>query len=396
MEFYASQASAVEPLLIDFAESDYIDIPVLTNLIALSISRRDQNQETYLGVSHSKAVRDFLRVWKFPEAFRDATGISFEKLIVEEDQNYRGEAQTTYRGSGNGIDALEYDADWKEGYPGRRNFFEFTTYKLRETPASAVRPGAIARCEGSHWNGDLIKEVLTTHLPSNNPQDDVARVVIYEALSNCVRHPNAKVVQAVSRFERYPNGKPSQLRICVWDDGEGIVSTLKPLIANGLPIRSVRLPTYMYDRIVVRTRQYGGEFDQGHVEAQENDPTTNTPDHIILLASLYPGTSRSVSVQVPDVEKFEDDAKKISPQASPLDSKAGMGLYALTRTVVDGYRGSLILRTGCYLLQLELAHDAFVTQFRARYKAKVTLFSEGCLPFKGNLLTIQLPVRSSS
>ena len=148
VKFYRSAADPAEPLLLDFAKSAYIDIPALINLIALAVARKDQNQETYIGVSQHKAVRDLLRVWSFPEAFRNATGVRFENSLVTEDQNYRGESQTTYRGSGTGIDALEFDADWKQGHPGRKNFFEFTTYNLQGTLHPRSSPAQLPDVRG--------------------------------------------------------------------------------------------------------------------------------------------------------------------------------------------------------------------------------------------------------
>ena len=415
VKFYTSDADVSQPLLLDFALATYIDIPTLVNITAFTLGRQDNRQDTYISVPRSKLVRDFLRVWRFPEAFRNATGIQFEDRLVQEDQRFRGEPQDTYRGFGSGIDVLEYNPNWSPSYPRRRNFFEFMTYRPQDTFGSPIQPGAIARSEGLHWNGDLINEVLKTNLAGDNSKEDVARVVIYETLSNGVRHPDAKVIQAVSRFERR-DLVPTQLRVSVWDDGQGIISTLKPLIEKGLPIRSVRppeFPEYMYDRIFVRVRAWGGSYDNEQEVDQGEDPTPNTPDYVILLSSLYPGISRSVSVPVRKVDGFDDDAESASSQvkrtgesrneeqeagapwseSDTLASKAGMGLYALTRAVVDRHTGSLILRTGRYSLQLELSHDTYTHQHHVRYKAKVTLFPDKYPPFKGNLLTVGLPAQ---
>ena len=413
IHFYQSKTNTSEPLLLDFADAEYINISTLININAFTLGRREKNQETYISVPRSKPVRDFLRVWRFPEAFKDATGVSFEELLVKEDQMFRGEPQNTYRGIGTAIDALEYNPDWGKNQHGRRNFFEFMSYSPKETPAASIQPGAIAKSEGLHWNGDLINEVLKTYLVGVRAKEDMSRVVIYETLSNSVRHPDARVIQSVSRIVR-PKGIPSQLRVSVWDDGQGIISTLKPLIEKGLAIRSVRppdFPEYMYDRIFVRVRPWGGSYDNEQEVNQGEDPSPSTPDHIILLSSLYPGISRSVSVPVRPVERFDEEssttfhetviggqsqnalnfeAKSTAPKEA-LASKAGMGLYALTRAVVDRHTGSLILRTGRYSLQLELSHDTYTHQHQVRYKAKITVFPEEYPSFKGNLLTIELP-----
>ena len=406
VRFYQADGDPGRDLLVDFLESTFIDIPVLVNLIALCVARQALKQRTFIGMSRHKAVRDLFRVWRFREAFQDAVGESFESVLVAEDQVYRGEQQTSYSGAGGGIDSLEYDPDWKEGFPSRRNFFEFNSYVLRGGNTSHVQAGAIPRCEGAHWNGPLIQEVLRSHLPGESPKDDIARVVIYEAISNAVRHPSARVIQAVSRFDRLPVKPPSgtdgatdvlskigHLRICVWDDGDGIVNTLRPLVREGLPFRSVRMPSYMYDKIALQVRDFGGSFSKVDVLDQEMDPPRDAPDHLILLASTYPGVSRAVANVVEQVDPFPENRPQSDGPDRPLDKKAGMGLYALMRTVLDVYRGSVIIRSGNHLVQFEPSHDTYSGLYRVRYKAKLTVMPESLVRFRGNLVIVQIPVR---
>jgi hypothetical protein len=404
VNFYQKASDVSIPLLIDFMDTTYIDVPVLVNFIEMYVTRQKIKAETYLGMSKDKAVRDFMRVWRFPEAFVDATDVPFENILVEEDQKYRGEQQDTYRGIGNGINALEFNPDWRKEYPGRRNFFEFSTYHFSDAENALHTAVAIPRLEGAHWNEPLIRQVLRTHLQGDTPKDDVARVVVYESLSNAVRHPNARHIQAVSRFERIVDKTPrllqsekgariGHLHICVWDDGDSIVNTLRPLVNNGLPIRSMKMPAYMYDKIYVQIRPFGGKFGGGFIVDQETDPTPKSDDSIILLASFYPGVSRAISMEVKDVENFDGEKDEGASIPKPLERKAGMGLYALMRTALDFYRGSIIVRSGDLLMLLEPAHDTFRVQHGTRYKAKITQFPKSNPLYQGNLLIIQLPVR---
>ncbi|MFS8086235.1 MAG: hypothetical protein ACMG6H_11450, partial [Acidobacteriota bacterium] len=305
-----------QKLLIDFRLAKYVDLSVLFNLISLFRRRREKRQQTFIGMSRDKKVRDFLRLWRFPKAFTDATGVDFEDILVSEDHKYRGEQQTTYTGLGSGLEALTYDRDWIESI-GRRNFFEFASYLLRPQQQSLfsgpVR--AIPRLEAERWNNRLVREVLNTHLSRKKNNDDVARVVIYESISNAVRHPKAHLIQTVSLFQKASSAGPKQgvqtsskkghLRIFVWDDGEAMVDTLAPLIRNEKSVRALRLHPYMYEKIFVELKNYEDSEINRMVADQYDDPTRDAPEELILLSSLYPGITRTASELVDDVHPFE-------------------------------------------------------------------------------------------
>lgn len=402
---YSGKHSVANALLIDFANTTYIDIAVLINFISLFLRRKEKRQTTYIGIPENKKVRDFLRMWRFPEAFHDATGIRFVDILVDEDQRYRGEPQTTYTGLGSGLDALTRDRDWREGASSKRNFFEFSSYLLAPHQQSIFTgtAGLIPRLEGERWNNALIRQVLGSHLLREGETDDVARVVIYESISNAVRHPKASVILTTSVFVRAERLVPvpttnvnrirkilnGHLRILIWDDGESISDTLAPLVREKKPVRAYKMAPYMYDKIFLQIRDYKKKHSEELVIDQVKDPDHDAPDELILLSSLFPGISRTVSERVGDVEPYgENSTKNLVDWAY----KQGMGLYALTKTALDAYQGSLLIRSGDHRLLIEPAHDAIRVKHGVRYKAKVTRYPTRFPKFKGNLIVIQLPI----
>jgi len=386
-------------LLLDFASSTYIDIAVLFNFISLYARRKEKREKTFLGIPREKRVRDFLRVWRYPQAFADATGMSFEDVLVEDDLCYRGEKQTTYTGLGSGLAALTYDRDWVAAR-GKRNFFEFTSYLLAPRQQSLFRGpvGAIPRMEAERWNSSLIKEVLTKHLGTRGSADDIARVAIYESISNAVRHPDARTIQTASIFlfrdsyAKQPSAttkrsKSGTLRVFIWDDGQAIADTLAPLIRNNKPVRAYQLDRFMYDKIYLEVAGLGKDKKTTLMVDQFDDPVHDAPEELILLSSLYPGTTRTISETAQIVDPLDHN-----PQTELLNwvRQQGMGLYALTRTTLDLHRGSLLIRSGRHKLTIELAKDPL--RKGARYRATITSYPRSFPRFKGNLLIIQIPI----
>lgn len=392
------------PLLIDFQDSEFIDICALLNLLASAAQRKETGLETFIGLPSSRRVRDFLNVWRFPEAYTNAVGMEWREAVVEEDQKFLSESQVTYSGIGNGINKLEFDPDWKEGSQTKRNFFEFTWF--RNETGDPIRPSGrifeAPRLESKRWHEPLIREILNKHLPGGKPKDDLARVIMYEAMSNAVRHPMARNIDVVSKFdmphaEEQRNAldktqpRNAHLRICVWDDGDGIAQTLKRVLERDLPIQSLTLPLFMTERIHVQLRTFDKSQTREEIVDESEVPQKGASESRILLSSLFPGISRAAGQAVDDVAPFDESVSdgKITER---LSRGTGMGLYALRRTALDQFQGRLLIRSGEYRLFMEVAHDRLRKEKKVRYKCKITRYPKSFPTFKGNLLAIQLPV----
>jgi hypothetical protein len=402
LERFYSRGGVDRPLILDFRHTTYIEIAALVNCIATLLQRTERGYSTLIVYPRDKKVRDFLNIWRFPEAVEDATGLNFRRfLATSEDEQLLSEPQTTFTGQGDAVHKLEYDADWEPQKKTARNFFEFVTFSAQrgERIEPSGRFASAPREEGKKWTRPLIHEVLDKHLPGDTTKDDVARVIVYEALSNAVRHPSARVIQVVSKFERPGELKADSsgyLRICVWDDGDSIAQTLINALDEGRSIHAVDLPGYMCDRIYVTIRNFEQTVASGHVVDQSDKISKPTTEGRVLLASLFPGVTRTAEKEIAKVAPFGDTSPStdtVKRVFDALGSAPGMGLYALTRTAIDQFMGSLFIRSGNYRLFIESAHDAYRVQHKVRYKCKITQYSRHMPPFRGNLLGIQLPLR---
>ncbi|MCX6827759.1 MAG: hypothetical protein NT002_00505 [candidate division Zixibacteria bacterium] len=394
-------------LVFDLSDAEYIDVAALSTCITIIGGQCKLGLASRINIPRKKSVRDFLSVWRFWQALEAVTECPYREIAFAHDQAVWSEVQTSYTGRGNGVTALEYDADWCEGSLTKRNFFEFTTFK--DSARNAISPigtyRAAPRSESKYWTGALIREVLKRHFGGQSAREDIARVVIYEAISNSVRHPQARVIQIVSKFERPlkieqttssdsdlgDDSRPTgHLRICIWDDGESISGTLRAPLLTGKSVKAFQLPPYMYDRIIVQERAFGGRFESTRVISQSEEPSKDWDEVSLLLSSLFPGISRAWALPVEEVEPFEDSLE--GEKSAPIEWSYGMGLYSLCRTVLDQFQGSLIMRSGTVRLNMEMAHDTWRIQYSARYKCRITRYPQSVPPFNGNLLVINLPV----
>lgn len=393
---------------------EYIEIAALVNLIAYCEKRKREGFYTYFQLPIEKKVLDFLKIWRFPEAYHAATGIKFSESVVIEDQQLLAAEQTSYFGLGDGLEKLQYNPDWNPEMKYKRNFFEFFWYKSENS--TSIRPEGEAvdlpRKIGRQWNEPLIIEVLKKHLSTGSSAGEIARVVVYEALSNTVRHPNASIVQVVSKFEEGQTESgvisgPKSLRICVWDDGDGIAETLITSLKNGNSIKSHSLPTFLLDKIHVELNNFGRNkkdskkriVDQGEV------PKLSSGEGRFLLASLFPGISRAADKKsnidhvVPfDYSDSEGREPELRSGIRALEDffyhGPGMGLYALTRTVVDQFLGTIFIRSGSYSLHLRLNSFSKTREY-ARYDCKITKYPDRLGRFLGNMVVMHIPLKDT-
>lgn len=390
-------------VLVDFRNTNFLELAALTVLTALFSQRQTSGLQTYLGLSRHRNVRDFMTAWRYPEAFLIATGVKITDVIVDDDQAFLGEKQEFYTGKGEALEKLQWDPDWCERSSGKRNFFEFTTFTAEDIAESsfvAKTSMDTPRSESQRWGRPLVQEVLSRHLCGEAPIDDVARVIIYEAMSNAVRHPDARVIQASSRFYQGEDESPkskSHLMICIWDDGAGIADTLIAVLEKGKPIRTENLPTFLLDRIYCQVKKFGAvEYEHELLihEAYEVNNVKSPRPGSVLIFSLFPGVSRFAAQETPST----------MPPPTPVQPKyvrgyyleKGMGLYALKKTVVDQFQGKLFIRSGRHFLRIQRAYEPYASRENARYNYVLKVYPDAFPAFKGNLLTISLPLRTSS
>jgi len=350
-------------VVVDLRETGFIDPIALLYLYSILVRRIALGHETELRLPGSKAARDFLRAWKFPEALTSATGMKFRRLVSPADHGYFGEEQTHY---------LEGKAASLEEFLAAKRFFGLMTRPIE----SSARRGRLVEREWSRWRTPLILRVLDRHLRGDGR--DVARVVIYELLTNAVQHPGAgsvtvgsSVYGSVSRGQRQDRA----FAVSVWDDGVGITDTLRKAMGAG----SIRAgdPTTV-DRFTLKPV---GWEPRGSVYESNWTPDEAASDAELLLASLFQGISQKA---------IRTDIEPIAmPGEEGRATQTGDGLHALYRTVVNDFGGSLALRSGSFFMNVKAGRKGDPTS----YSVKLCRYADWP-SFQGNMITARIPIAS--
>jgi len=379
--FFQDLPEASPSLELDLSACEFIEVPTLIYLIAFVKNRLNKGQATYIRVPKSEEVRDFLRAWEFPRALRQATGIPFNKLVQEGDLQYFGERT--------GVSSIRYSGWVLDGQVERLlsdKFFAITTFPLNRSKA----PARIVVDETRRWEAQLVKSVLTKHL--KGPEGYFANRVIFESMTNALRHPSANIIQTASRFDVHydGSGKPTGKKyftMAFWDDGESIVATLRRAIIQGLKVRSADVPE-LYKDYLVKIEPATNERPEPKMISSGYVPNTETSEELLLLSATFPGITRDVVGigHIAPSDLSENEGSLMLP---------GMGLYVLTNCVVDIFGGSIAFRTQDFFMNIKRTTEWSKKNRgdQSHYHVKIKRFHSSSPSFLGNMLTIRLPVR---
>jgi hypothetical protein len=360
-------------MVLDLSRSEYIEVASLVYFIASIKARLKQNHSTFIKIPASKNVRDFLRVWRFPEAVEEITNKEFINLVVEEDRHYFGENKK--------LSDIKYAnttvLDDKVERLLSDRFFALTTFHLKGNRDDT----RLVFDETGRWDGQLIKAVLRKHLAG--PEGYFASRIIFESLTNALRHPKARTIQIASRFD-FSAKDPAKghFTIVFWDDGDSIIDTLKTAIETGKRVRAREFPE-LY-------KNYGVIIED---ESEQRQPITSIPssfiptpgtlDELIFLAATFPGVTR-------DIEGLDHISTEETKQESSTLAAPGMGLYVLTNCVADIFGGSIAFRTKRHFMNIKRATRGEKKE-GFDYRVKISRYGSTMPDFLGNMLTIRLP-----
>jgi hypothetical protein len=346
---------------LDLGKVTFIEPIALLHLFAVLVDRSRRGLLTHLRLPARQRTRDFLRAWNLDGALKLATGSSLRHFVGKDDYRYFGEEQRDYKG---------VQAGSSEEYLLSRRFFGVTPQRVgsRETHVRLVER------EWARWQDPLVLDALRRLRGS---AEDIARVIVYEALTNAVQHPNSNWVAVVSKAHSSERGEEGRFtdhffQLGVWDDGESIVQTLKGALQRG----AVRAgdPTNV-DRFEIKT--VGWESSQTLYESNWT-PTRGASDAELLLASLFQGISQ---------KPVRKDIKTIRMPGDRTKRSNGDGLHALYRSVIDDFGGSLAVRTGAYFMNVKADKGAAPRT----YRAKISHYGDWP-PFPGNMITVRVPL----
>ncbi|MBN8476986.1 hypothetical protein [Sulfuritalea sp.] len=387
-------------LTLDFSESTYIEIASLQYVTALVCRRKKANLETRLKLPAGLdgfPARSMLRRWNYPAAIRLAAKIKFEDFVVESDHQY-------FQGNGGDLEVNPY-ARTEETYDlpsgpvtftrDAHRFFEFATWDI-EKYLEAKRL-VIDAYEA--WDIDAVRAVLNRNL--QGPRQSSARNsaagtsdvylasrVFYEAITNAVRHPGARVVQTSSHLDTQSKAKQF-FTIVFWDDGKSMLRTIANAIDSKRNIRRPYPKHFDTDFELTKVDEEGNRSPPEVVKSCDT-PVSSQDEERLLLATLYPGTTCNIDgVGHHSLlgESGETDAGLGEP---------GMGLFVLISTAIDMFGGSVAFRTDRFFMNVKAKrvkgrHTDGMSE-ATKYSVKIQRFPAAIPSFLGNMVTVRLPL----
>lgn len=355
-------------LLLDLSPCQFMEVPVLLHLISFLKKRLAWNLPTSLRLPKSQSVLDFLQIWRFPEAFVEATGTDLNQICEGTNSDYFDnpppETRARYAGR-----LVHTDDGWERLLSMR--YLEINTFhrQLRLFNSS------LALTEAAKWKhiGDVLHRAL------RGPGNLFASRIVYEALMNAVRHPGASLIQTAS-YLRWPKNEEDGsgfFTISFWDDGLSIVGTLRTALQSGRSIRPVyNLGIQASYRI--RYQEGYGAISEPEIVKSDRRLGVNDDDDSLLLAAAFPGVSSNPSSHQthPETKATIEDTELLLP---------GMGLYLLSNAAISVYGGQVFVRSGHYRMTLSApeGNEDFTVEIR-HYKRWPRVL--------GNLLTVKLPL----
>jgi len=206
---YKKAVSPEVPVCLDLTEAPFVEVTSLVWLIALLSTRMRDGFSTILRLPEEKKTRDFMRMWAFPQAIRSAVGLDIglflepnNRAVLEADER-AGLDKTAYAGEFHNIGGVEQRL-LSEG------FFEITTF----VPRKETNPSKLAADQNAKWREDRILAVLNLHL--RKPGRTVSSHIAHEAMMNALRHPDSRIIQTASFFDRPETYQVKKRNLTSW------------------------------------------------------------------------------------------------------------------------------------------------------------------------------------
>jgi hypothetical protein len=374
----------------DFSDARFMLPTGLQCTIAAARRLSSLGNQVEIRVPRDKRVRDFWRVWNFPKAFLEATGLGFGSVVHADDRRFFGEKQTTYTEIE--IPPLPGFADASKVLSN--NFFGFRTSYFDPKELSS----RLAYVEKNRWNAPHIELVLGKKLGAHSKY--FASRVVFEAILNAIRHPGATLAQSAALdqptariSEQRTRNETAYFTVHFWDDGNSMIQTLLDAIASGVSVKG----------------DHDQEFNRKYLLKISDDDSTAPPSlsvvdsanielgdgvlpypHMALLATILP----CVTSDPGGVRHHE-----VPPETLKADvrlGRPGMGLYVLVNTIVEILGGSVSFRTGDYFMNVRSTNSHEKSKYNAQLRVRLRKRPK-CLPsFFGNLVVVRARTSAQS
>lgn len=374
---YKGTDGHVSELVIDLRDIEFIEMPTLIYILSVLCQRTDDQLYTLIRIPKEKKIRDYLRLWNFPKSVAECTGKGFSSFCNQEDiEQYFGENKVE--------DDFRYFESKSEN---RTQFinekcFSICTHKLTsniDKTADTILVSSIA----NKWKDPLVRNHLNNFFKPEKESKEIKSLqpnyissrIVYEAISNALRHPNAKILISSSSLSYTHNKTKALLTLTYWDDGITFYSTISRALQTG---KNIYCDVHQDDcfSYIVKHLNPLGDVRRFPFES-DRKISIKSPVLELFLACLSPGVSCDI-----DRENY------LEPSDDLAATPPGWGLYALLNCACEVFAGSVVIQSGC--LFANVCADAA----NSEHKFKVTLRESepGSPCFNGNMITVRLPL----
>ncbi|TIV60722.1 hypothetical protein [Mesorhizobium sp.] len=354
-----------------------------------------------------KPVRDMLRVWSFDEALREAVGSRLSRYCDEDDRSHYfppHETQTTF-------DLQLFPTNYaltneppdpsRGDQAGRTSFYGFRTIRV---PADADAKPTLALAEKLLWQSPQVARYLERDF-SLDVRFFSARI-IFEAVFNALRHPNADIVQTATHtrhnyelsqtrlpldgeFAASPTKRPSKSAVIhYWDDGTSILDIINKNLANGTGRRTQPAGNYATS-YRLKWKSWGEEqpsVDRILTTSDDATGDSHVSEKLVFVLQPYVSMEPTMYGHASTAETKQDE---------PRLASIGMGLFLLLDTAIRMFGGSVRIRTANVHLDITRGYKTYRSRAGkvpgANYVVYVREMSPALPKFPGNLITISLP-----
>jgi hypothetical protein len=406
------------PCVIDLSDVKYIQITSLVYLAQLIYKRDLINLKTLIRLPIEDDVKIFMFTWRFFEIIEELTGKNIFHFI-EGNQNkfppvkFQIEDKTFYLN----INKDYFDKHYKEEQLKnlvKKGFFSLICEPFKEEKHKYL---ALKKQRRNWTTEKLITDVLQKNLLEDVSIGSLlANTIIFECLTNAANHPESDHL-IIGSFYDYTNeekihrgdkDKKLYFTIVLWDNGDSIIKTLSESIKQGNNIRAddsfeVAQKSGLKSWFRVIRKNFVSNKD--NFLFYDYLPSNDSDSDEVLLSSFLPGISRK-PVNKKDISPTESD------ENIDASSGTGLGLTLLLKAVIKDLGGTIHLRTDDYLLEITRAREAhnpayndvaFFNNLPENQKKKVDFYCKSELrqyknssgPFKGNMITIKIPLSYS-
>jgi hypothetical protein len=422
--FNANDKDSYTEIELNFKGVRFIEPSTSTSyLIAMLYTCHEKGYDFKIIPPNDNGIKIILYTWRFFEVLEETTSVPIYKFAPELKRDFEQGIDVRLSRTINktlkyyqNVDTSNIKDYFKKRYLGRDSIYFLTTNEkffplltLNFSTPELKEKEFIN--EKERWkNTVLINRVLNNNLDNIEIKDEISEDVISETISNAIIHSNASQFFTGSFFnfsdeqsdEQPKKDKNSYFTINFWDNGSSIIDTLKLPLREGKKIKST-ISEKHYQSVTKNTNQieFLIKMKDHYIEdffTTNSELRADLDEEHILLAAFFPGVSRE-----PDREP--DLFNPYHP---------GIGLSYLTNTVMNKLKGKISVRTKKYFLNIKCLSNyekkQYIKEFKnskenkfegkdffndnsTYYKAKFKEYNNKMPEFKGNMITIMIPLK---